>query len=86
MSTPKLSQSAVICVNYFIHFIRWRREGQKDGNSSKYSYRNVQAKLGMAQIVVFTCPLNKFLGKKNSSDSISMGIALFLYMNDCVYN
>ena len=52
MSTPKLSQSAVICVNYFIHFIRWRREGQKDGNSSKYSYRNVQAKLSRAQIVV----------------------------------
>ena len=34
----------------------------------------------------FTRPLNMFLGQKNSSDPISMDIALFLYMKDCVYN
>ena len=33
-----------------------------------------------------TCPLNMFSGQKNSPDSISMDIALFLYMRDCVYN
>ena len=33
-----------------------------------------------------TRPLNMFSGQKNSPDSISMDIALFLYMKDCVYN
>ena len=33
-----------------------------------------------------TRPLNMFSGQKNSPDSISMDIALFLYMRDCVYN
>ena len=33
-----------------------------------------------------TRPLNMFLGQKNSPDSFSMDIVLFLYMKDCVYN